>query len=120
MSATKKFGGVGTIAAVALLGALASVGQLVVVKRIESDRIDSHYAAVADRSAQALARSFEASVKSVVGVAALFGSAPTTDRKTFARYAGPVVADEPTILNISWVPRVAGEQRAHYEELAQA
>src|SRR5689334_19458765 len=64
----------------------------------------------------ALDRSFSATVKSVEGVAALFGAAPATDHATFARYAAPLLAADRTLLNLAWAPRVTADERAKYED----
>jgi len=100
---------------IALLGGLISVGQAVVARHLENERIDAHYADLASDSAQSLRRSFAATVRSVEGLAALFGAAPATDHATFARYTAPLLAVDPTVLNLSWAPRVPAEKRAQYE-----
>jgi CHASE1-domain containing sensor protein len=106
--------------AVTLLGSAISVGQLIIAKQVETDRIKAHFETVTNGSAQALSRSFAATVRSVEGIAALFSAAPGTDRATFARYVTPLLATDQTLLNMAWAPRVPLAERGRYEEAAHA
>jgi len=115
MSAPARFVGVRAAVAVALVGIVLSAGQAIATRRIEDGRINAHFSGMAASGAQALNRSFLASLKSIEGIAALFGAAPATDRATFGRYVEPLLAADPTLLNLIWAPRVLLAGRAERE-----
>jgi CHASE1-domain containing sensor protein/uncharacterized protein YoxC len=56
-----------------------------------------------------------ATLRSVEGLAALFGAVPAMDRGIFARYVEPLLASDPTLFNLIWAPRVPSAKRAEYE-----
>ena len=101
--------------AVAVLGIAISLGQVIVTRALEDERGNSRFKGLTENAALALDHSFSATVKSVEGVAALFGAAPATDHATFARYAAPMLAADWTLLNLAWAPRVAAGERPKYE-----
>ncbi|MGH7001708.1 MAG: CHASE domain-containing protein, partial [Stellaceae bacterium] len=98
-----------------MLGGAISVGQAIVTRQWEDDRINEHFNNLTASSVQALSRSFSATASSVEGLAALFGAAPMTDHDTFRRYVVPLLAADPTLLNLAWAPRVSADKRAQYE-----
>lgn len=73
LDAQTRFVGVRAAVAVAVVGIALSVGQAIVARRIEDGRINAHFSGMAANSAQNLNRTLLATLKSVEGVAALFG-----------------------------------------------
>jgi methyl-accepting chemotaxis protein len=118
LDAQTRFVGVRAAVAVAVVGIALSVGQAIVARGIEDGRINAHFSGMAANSAQNLNRTLLATLKSVEGVAALFGAVPATDRAIFARYVEPLLASDPTLFNLIWAPRVPSAKRAEYESAA--
>jgi len=112
LDAQTRFVGVRAAVAVAVVGIALSVGQAIVARGIEDGRINAHFSGMAANSAQNLNRTLLATLKSVEGVAALFGAVPATDRAIFARYVEPLLASDPTLFNLIWAPRVPSAKRA--------
>jgi methyl-accepting chemotaxis protein len=115
LNAQTRFVGVTPALAITAVGIVLSVGQAIVTRRSEDGRINAHFSGMAASSAQNLSRTFLATLRSVEGIAALFGAAPSTDRVIFARYVEPLLASDPTLLNLAWAPRVPSAKRAEYE-----
>jgi methyl-accepting chemotaxis protein len=119
LNAQTRFAGVRAALGVAAVGIALSVGQAIATRRIEDSRINAHFSGMAANGTQALNRSFLAPMKSVEGIAALFGAAPATDRATFGRYVEPLLAADPSLLNLIWAPRVLLAGRAELESAAK-
>lgn len=101
LNAQTRFVGVTPALAITAVGIVLSVGQAIVTRRSEDGRINAHFSGMAASSAQNLSRTFLATLRSVEGIAALFGAAPSTDRVIFARYVEPLLASDPTLLNLA-------------------
>ncbi len=115
LNAQTRFVGARAALAIAAVGIVLSVGQAIATRRIEDDRINAHFSSMVANAAQNLSRTFLATLRSVEGISALFGAAPSTDRGIFARYVEPLLAADPTLLNLAWAPRVPSAKRVEYE-----
>jgi methyl-accepting chemotaxis protein len=115
LNAQTRFVGVRTALAIAAVGIFLSVGQTVATRRSEDGRINAHFSGIAANSAENMSRTLLATLRSVEGLAALFGAVPAMDRGIFARYVEPLLASDPTLFNLIWAPRVPSAKRAEYE-----
>src|SRR5690242_2838879 len=115
LNAQTRFVGVGTALAIAAVGIFLSVGQTIATRRSEDGRINAHFSGMAANSAENMSRTLQATLRSVEGLAALFGAVPAMDRGIFARYVEPLLASDPTLFNLIWAPRVPSAKRAEYE-----
>jgi methyl-accepting chemotaxis protein len=116
----RQLGGTATAVAILIVGIALSVGQAIVSRQLEDNRINAHFMSLTESGGEAVDRSFASVVHAMGAVTALFTSIPDTNRTVFSRFAAQLLAANSDIANLFWSPHVTAEQRAVYEKATQA
>jgi diguanylate cyclase (GGDEF)-like protein len=104
--------------AAAGLGIALSVAAWLTVMRWEERLAKLTFDATAQNHAMVLQNGLNEYLSKLAAARALFESSPETTRAEFEVFAHRLLQHEPAIQNLSWVPRVRGDERAAYERAA--
>jgi diguanylate cyclase (GGDEF)-like protein len=99
----------------ALAGFLLSFTACALLWHWEQKRSQQEFAAIAQSHFLALQRGLDEYLSSLKAVRALFEVSDNVTRVQFESFSGRLLAGQKAVQNISWVPRVTGDQRTAHE-----
>lgn len=102
------------------LGVLVSIGLSLMVHDAERARLQAIFADAAGDYAQELRRQLRSSLEVLYAIRNFYASSREVERGEFATFTRDALRRHPEILALDWVPRVAGADRAVFEQAVRA
>jgi PAS domain S-box-containing protein len=96
-------------------GIATSIAVATVIQREERARVRTRFERVSFDRIQSLQASLQSSVNYAEAIRAFFMSSKTVDRDEFHRFVQDILASQPYIVALEWVPAVAASDRAAFE-----
>jgi signal transduction histidine kinase/DNA-binding response OmpR family regulator len=106
--------------ATALCGVLVSTVLAALVWRADEARAHAAFNEIAQQRVSQATEHLHAALQDLVALRALFATAGVVDRARFDTYCAPLLASDPAIQALEWIPAVDHEQRAALERRARA
>ncbi|MEM7293571.1 MAG: CHASE domain-containing protein, partial [Pseudomonadota bacterium] len=103
---------------VAVAGALLTVLAFLLVKELIHQRIEARFQSLSDTRINSLLREIKIAEAVVESQAILFSTADGIDRQQFSKFATPQLSRNRSLKALEWIPRVAANQRSHFESMA--
>jgi PAS domain S-box-containing protein len=107
-----------TAAVVVCLGVAASVAAMVAMRSWEHERMTLDFARAATDRTAAMAHNLAIHDYISASLNSLFRTGVPISRSDFVKYTSPLLASEPSLQALTWIPRVRKADRAAYEALA--
>jgi CHASE1-domain containing sensor protein len=102
----------------AIAGSIISLFAWFAVSHRENQLAELDLSSRASGHALVLQFGVDSYLRKVSGLRALFESSVHISREQFQKFTKQIMSDQDAILGMSWIPRVAPEQRFTYERLA--
>jgi PAS domain S-box-containing protein len=91
----------------------------ITLRSLESRNAEASFSGIAQERLDAVETNVRLTVNNLVSLGALYDASPDLDRKQFSQFAAPLLARNPAIQALEWIPRVPKRLRRKYEEGAR-
>ncbi len=105
---------------VGAIGLVLSSILFVIVRDIDHEKEQAHFERMAEQQLSVVQTNISLTLDNLVALSAYLDASPTLSRATFSRLAYPLIARNPAIQALEWIPHVHNNQRKRYEASAQA
>ncbi len=106
--------------ATALIGLAVSGTLATLVWRADEARARAAFNEIAQQRISQATEHLHAALQDLVALRALFATAGVVDRNQFDTYCAPLLASDPAIQALEWIPAVSDTQRTAFERRARA
>ncbi len=106
--------------ATAVIGAALSVVLFVATRGLHQKALQDEFAGLAEERIAAVKLTVERDLDVLHSVNAFFEASNFVDRDEFRAFTSPLLARQPGIQALEWIPRVTADRRAEFEQSARA
>ena len=100
-------------------GIALSAAIFITLRSLESRNAEASFNGIAQERLDAVETNVRLTVNNLVSLGALYDSSPKVEREQFSQFAAPLLARNPAIQALEWIPRVPKQLRRRYEDGAR-